>query len=185
MATITRVQPKLVQWNPGHPRQYFGGPEAPEIVEASGQSYGVGDFLYLDGSGNVAIATVDGNANLNGQLAGQATAAYVGSGNNVHMRRLTRDCIFEMNVYHGTAASAITALTQVGQIYAVKKVSGIWVVDIESTAESATVKIGRVKVIGISKSDTLGDTYGRVLVNFVEQSEETDGGSHINVYQLD
>lgn len=184
MATQVLVQPRIVQRSPSHPRQFFGGPEMPLVADAASQAYGVGDFLYLNSAGAVAIATVDGSDLMNGQIAGLATDAATGvTGRNVHFETLTKDCVLEMNVYHGTVGSAISALAQLGVIYAIKKVSSKWHVDIESTAESATVKLGKVKVIGFT--DPVGDTYGKVKVVVVEQSEETDGGSHINNYQLD
>ena len=164
----------------------YGGPEKPHIVEAAGQSYKDGDLLYLDSSKNVAIATVDGSNYLNTPIAGIANRGYVGSGLNVYFERIRHDHLIEMSIYHATPASAELTLAMLTQICAIKKISNIWVCDVETaigTLEAAAASLAKVRIVDIV--DDIGDRYARVLVQFLRFSIETDGGGLVRNLQLD
>lgn len=72
------------------------------------------------------------------------------------------DVIFECQVFHSTAASAITAASMAGKSYAFKlsAATGIDAIDIE-TAAAAT---DQLSVHKLSPKDAVGDAYGRVWV---------------------
>lgn len=188
-----------------------GGPEATWLKETAAQTYGVGDLVYVDSNGTVAICTVS-TFNLNSAVLGIATKAATGvTGANAFVRLITPQDSFVMNIFHTTAASAVTAQTQYGQVYAVRKNdavqptgtgtgaagSGKWVVDLVTTPEGTGVALARVKVVGFLLSPdmeilsgtgvyaqpALGDIYGPVIVRFVSSSIGTDGTQFIRVLQ--
>src|SRR6266436_743347 len=92
----------------------------PTIIETAAQAYVINDLLYFDTNGTVAIATRT-SGNLNSTVAGLATAKATGvTGAQVKIRGLRKDDILRCSVWHATAASAITAQTQLGVIYRVR-----------------------------------------------------------------
>jgi hypothetical protein len=98
-----------------------------------------------------------------------------------------------MQVIHGTAASAVTALTQRGQIYSIKKdESGndTYHVDIETDPESGTVALARVMVVDFPEGQiingvlsTIGDLKGWVIVKPLEFSIAEDGTPFTRILQ--
>lgn len=185
MSIKTKIQPRIVGSDLNATKSTFrGGPEEPYFGEAASQTYKAGDLIYLDSSGNVAIATVDGNANLSSAVAGLADAAASGvTAAAVHFPVIREDTLVEMSVYSTTPTSAELVKTMIaGKVYGIIKVSGVWCVDLDTTAESATVKIARVKIIRFV--DAVGDRYGRVIVKFIDETHETDGGSFQRNLQL-
>jgi hypothetical protein len=191
MATMTRIQPSF--WGSGihAPSNFVGGPEANWFKETASQTYGIGDLLYLDSNGTVAICTNSSNK-LNSAIAGIATKAATGTtGTAVHMKVIQPTDIYCMNVYHGTAASAITAQTQLGVSYGIILNSSKWAVDIENTTiEDGTTALGKVTVVGfpVYSPDgvrcAIGDTYGLVLVKFLPFTIATDGSPFTRNLQL-
>lgn len=177
MATITRIQPQVVGSILNDTKPYFlGGPEQPEFGEAASQTYDIGDLLTVT-SGKVAIATVDGSSNLTGAVLGIAKKAATGvTDAQAHVLAIRQDTILAMNVYHATPGSALLARSQLlSTIYAIKKVSNVWCVDIETTSEAAAVALGKVRIIKFLSA--IGDAYGRVLVQFAPFTMETDNGA--------
>jgi hypothetical protein len=189
MATRTRTQPRIAGsiTNAGCHPYFFGGPESTNFIEAAAQTWGMGDFLYLDSSGNLAICTSSG-ALLNVGIAGLAFAPASGvTGAKVHFAGLRSTDILEMNVYHATPASAVLARTLLGKTYAIELVSGIWCVSLANggtTAEDGTHSTASVKIIEYAENNVDGDVYGRVKCLLVPFSIETDGGGLRRVPQL-
>lgn len=179
--------------------------------ETAGQTYTVGDLVYLDSNGTVALCTNSSN-NLNSAIAGQAETPATGvTGAPVLIRAIRRDDIFRMSVWHSTAASAVLALTQLGVVYRVRYdtaalvagTGGKWVVDIENTTiEDTTHALGKVQVVGFYQgevftndspsksvqpsvnSGAFTDIYGQVLVKFIDFTIETDGGNIVRNLQF-
>jgi len=186
MATITRRQPVRVgsTSNRTNPRM-MGGQEQPWIVEDASQTWVKGDLLYANATDGKIVICTNSSDKLNSQVGGIAIKAASGVENtSVRFHAITPDDIIEMNVYHGTVGSAITARNQLGQCYGIKLISGKWVVDLESDPEGASTALAYVKVIGFSDKDTLGDTYGRVHVVFLPFTHEDDGGGLVRVLQF-
>lgn len=185
MATIARAQPRFIRrrGSAGH-RTFRGGAEETGIIrEDASQTWTAGDLIVFDSDGDLEQAV--GSEGTPGKIAGQATAAATGTtSSDVFFATISPLDIFLMNVYHATAASAITNRNQLGICYPIKLVSSVWVVDIESTGEDATTANCRVRVIGHWPEDTLGDTYGRVMVEFLEYSLATDGNPNTRILQL-
>lgn len=182
MATLTVIQPVHVLKSDNSSPRFAGGPEYPHFKETAGQSYGIGDFLYIDSSGTIAICTVDGSSILSSRLAGQATAKATGvTGTGVHFRIITEQDLFIFNVYHGTAASAITAQTQLGTRRQLKKINSVWRVDIENSIEGATDSAGQVTIVNFplrhpdGTKVAIGDVNGLVLCHFNNVSIASDG----------
>lgn len=195
MATHTLMQPYYIG-NMNHSQPYFlGGPEDTRLVEAATQTYAIGDLLYIDASGNVAICTSAGGAGtvLDSVVAGQAIkAANADITSPVHFRLIREGDLFAMNVWHTTAASAALAQTQLGQQFAIRRESSKWHVDIEVTAvEDADSSDAAVMVVAIPPknpltqvANTIGDIYGIVIVKFVTYSLASDGNPNRRVLQF-
>ena len=176
------------------------------LKETASQTYKAGDLVYLDSNGTVAIATTSSN-NLNSAIAGIATAKATGvTGTPVQLQVIRGTDAYKMSVWHATAASAVTALTQLGVVYRVRYdtsalptgTAGKWVVDIQNTTvEDATTALAKVQVIGfwegrvftsatpsVEAQAAIGDIYGQVIVKFVPFTIETDGGNIVRNLQL-
>lgn len=184
MATQTQTQAYYINTgNQNTPRRFKGGPEQPLFVEGTTQSWGVGDFIYQNGASNLQICTVNGSNQMTSQVGGQAKVKAVGTaGTQVHFPIIRTDDEFIMNVYHGTPASAITALTQIGTPRALVRINGIWMVDIENAVEGSANSLARVLVTDIPPlvtasggTNAVGDTYGFVKVSFLATSMALTG----------
>lgn len=201
MATLAFINPKLVNHAVyGSEPEQRGGLMENYIKEAASQTYVVNDLVYLvDGAGTLAICTV-ASTRLDSKIAGLAKRAATGvTSTAAEVHAIRADDEFLMNVYHSTAALAITALTQFGVQYGIIKpsASGKWHVDIENTTdiEDATHSLARVEVVGFETqygidstgqaiSPAIGDTYGLVRVKFLKRSAASDGSPAINILQL-
>lgn len=184
MATLVLAQPQWRYSLDGGPRPGRGAPEEPWLVEAAAQTYKAGAFVKLDGSGNVAVWDAGTNAQPHfGQAQRDATGVTGTAVKNVFATR--RHDVFAMNLYHATAASAKTAITQVGVRYRVIVQAGIFCVDLANTTiEDATHGYPWVKVIGFADPANVGaDIYGVALVVFGAQVAESDGGSPTQLLQ--
>ena len=203
MATIRRGQPIWIgnTRNTACPRM-AGGPEAPHFREAAAQTFKAGDVLYLDASGNIAIATVNGSNQSNSRLAGLAHEAASGvTSDQIYFQAIGPDDLYAMGVFHATPALAITAQDQLGTLRALVKttVSGngtnIWCVDIENAVTGASANLARVKIVdflyknmfdaGSLDRVAIGDIYGIVVVKFIMSAGDTDGDPSLhNILQL-
>lgn len=181
----------------------MGGPEYPHIKETASQTYKVGDLLYGDSSGTIAIATVDGGTPtlLNGEVAGQAIKDASGTtGQNVLFRRIRSEDLFFFSVHHQTEASAITAQADLFDVLGLCKstlgvggatVAASWRISKDAAGESATLANGDVRVLGIPLRHpiggallTIGDTFGLLLAKFNVISAASDGNPFRRVLQL-
>jgi len=176
MATQALQQPRWVHNIYGAPRRFFGGEEEKNFyLEAASQTYDRGAFVYQT-SGKLAVITA--TSKIFGQAFEDATGT---TSTRVYGARILPGDVFEVNVYHATAASALAALTQLGECYALKLVSGTIVLDIETTAEDGTTANARWKLVGYR--DPIGDVYGRVYAQVLEYSFATDGNPLTRILQ--
>ena len=117
-----------------------------------------GQWVRLDTNGKLERA--DAASHVLGILAAScvSTTTDVSEGTPVYVA--WPDIVFEAQVWHSTAASAITARNQKGKSYAIKldAATNIDAVDIE-TAAAAT---DQCVINDWSRKETLGDTNGRV-----------------------
>lgn len=157
-------------------------------------------MVYLDTNGTVAIATVSTDR-LNSKILGIAVKDATGTtGNEVLIQVIRPTDLFIMGVHHGTAASAITAQTQLGSIFGVDKqtVSGngtsIWCVNVEDAVTGADASLQRVKCVGFPLKNpfdagsltrpAIGDVYGLMIVQFLMNAADTDGNPSLtNILQ--
>lgn len=195
------VNPVRTSSTDGTPSYYVGDAVAtavgtgamPYIKETASQTYGIGDLVYLDSNGTVAICTKTSNK-LNSAVLGVAARAASGTTGAPTYVMTIRPCdVFIMNVYHSTAASSVSALTQLGTVRGIINVSGTsnrWAVDIENTAEDASTALGYVRIVGFPTGtyngvvQTIGDTNGLVLVQFNSWSLATDGNPNLRILQF-
>jgi hypothetical protein len=195
------INPVRIESTDGSPTYYFGDAvetadgtgSMPYIKETASQSYAVGDLVYLDSNGTIAICT-NTSQKLNSQILGQAARAASGTTGAPTYVQVIRPCdVFIMNVFHGTPASSVTALTQLGVVYGIFKhttTSNRFTVDIQNTTvEDGTTALAKVRVVGFPTGtyngavQAIGDTNGLVLVQFITFSIETDGGNIVRNLQ--
>jgi hypothetical protein len=201
MATHTYVNP--IYWkstdNAGPIYKGYAGPalttggENPTLKETASQSYRVGDLVYIDSNGTVAIVT-ESTDTVNSAILGQAARAATGvTGAPTYVQCWRPEDRYLMQVYHATPASAVTALTQRGQVYSIiKDESGndTYHVDIETDPESGTVALARVMVVDFPEGQiingvlsTIGDLKGWVIVKPLEFSIAEDGTPFTRILQ--
>lgn len=156
MATLQRYMPGgIVNWNQGNVR---------EFPEAASQSFKAGDPVDLV-SGKLTLAVAAGNNfGAGDDIVGVALEDASGTTNTrIKVYVFNANTILRLPVYHSTAASAITAYTQIGTSYEIRFHTGsILCVDIENTTNA------KGKVIGINEGDPrnpVGEQYG--LVDFI------------------
>lgn len=124
-----------------------------KIPEAATQSFKAGEFVYL-ASGKATACASDATAISHFALEDASGT----TDNEILAVQVSPDLEFEMCVYHSTAGSAVTAITQVGTKYALLVSSNMHYVDIEDETNLA------FQVQKLSPKDTVGDQYGRVIV---------------------
>lgn len=195
MATQVIMQPYFTG-NPKSTQQFWGGPEYPHVKETASQSYAIGDLIYYDTNGTIAIATVDGGTPtlLTSVVAGQALKAATGTtGANVYFRQIKTGDLFIVNVHHETPASAVTTLTDLCDIRGLCRSSTVptgqpagttWRLSLDAAGESATLANGDMTIVGFPLKSpiggvaaAIGDIYGLVLAQFNAWSQSTDAGS--------
>lgn len=160
MATITQV-PAIVVTTTTNQREVTG-----TYPEAASQSFKAGQFVYL-ASGKVTVCADDATTIL-GMAMQDATGV---TDSDILVALAVPENTFEANVYHGTPASAVTAITQVGVNYALQVDSNKCYVDIEDTSHDAFV------VRAISRKDAVGDQYGRVIFQVLAAASQVQAGS--------
>jgi predicted RecA/RadA family phage recombinase len=131
--------------------------------EAASQSFKKGELVYL-ASGKVTICGADPSLIL-GMAMEDATGT---TDTSIAVAIANKDTVFEGNVYHGTPASAITAVTDIGTDYGVVNANNKWYVDVSDTSNV------RILVRDLSKKDVVGDTYGRVLFQVMQDYCQLD-----------
>jgi len=152
MSTITATAAKATI--PGEIRWY---------PEAASQSYLKGEFLYLDNAGRLNVCTSD-YAGIAG-IAEAPASGTTGAASPVTIAK--RGQQFTMNVTNA-GSSQITANAQVGRHYSLYVASNIHYCDIGDTG------IQRFVVDAIAPDNTVGDTYGRVIVEVCKGYAQLD-----------
>jgi hypothetical protein len=185
MATQTLISPTYVgsSLNATCPL-LAGGSEQSWIKEVASSTWVAGDLLTIDSNGKLAECT-DSSGILTGSIDAIALTAASGvTDTNPLIRVIRPDDIFAMNVYHATAASAVTNQNQLTDRFGVfTSAAGLWHVDIENTTvEDATNSTARVRIVGFpatnpatGAANTIGDIYGVVYVKFLPFSIASDG----------
>lgn len=168
-----------------------GDGEEPYIKETASQTYDVGDLVYLDSNGTIAICTTT-SSKLNSAILGIAAKDATGTtGAPAFVHVIRESDVYVMNVLHSTVASSVTNQDQMGDVYGIILSSGKWRVDIENTTvEDGATALARVKIVGFPVQtkhnnvvSTIGDTHGLVLVKFLPFSIATDGSPFTRILQ--
>lgn len=118
-----------------------------------------GQWVQLDANGKLDDAT--GISDLVGILAADAKNTTSDTSDGTPVVLAEPNVVFEAQVWHSTAASAVTARNQQGKAFAVKigagtNIDGIDIVTAAAGTDQATV-------VGVSAKDALGAVHGRVL----------------------
>ena len=168
MATISIAQARYLGNRNGHAAILEGGPERPNIKETASQTYAQGAPAYKDSNGTIAVAVA--SSNIIGELAGFAQTAATGTtGAEVTYRPVRQGDRYLMNI-NGTSTTT-TALTQQGNKYMLDLYTGNLVVVNPDASFDDTKPWVRVLdlytvVGGFADGDVVGDTNGRVIVEF-------------------
>src|SRR6476646_1420491 len=139
MAQQTQQQLRFVRNKYSIPRYPMGGAvDAVQFKEAASQSWLAGDLLQYTAGTVVILPTgtfnsITGiptsstpNTGVGAQVLGQAEKDASGiTGTAVEFLPIREGDRFEMNVYHGTIGSAVTANTMIGKRFPVRKISGL------------------------------------------------------------
>lgn len=133
--------------------------------EAASQSFKAGQPVYLDGAGKVTACVF--NSALIAGFVRQDASGVVDTMIAVAIPR--PGVVMEMNVCGAAGASAVTALTNPGTKYE------IYIANNMCHVNTAAVTASRVRVIALSKKDTVGDEYGRVLVEVLGTNLQLSG----------
>ena len=159
MATISLQKAKVAGTISGN------SPEVRYFLEASAQSFKSGQFVYLS-SGKVA-ACADNTASVLGMAVHDASGE---ENKKIAVFVANKDTVFEMNVYHATPASAITAITQLGGKYGLEVDDNKCYLNLASTSDVA------FQVRDFSPKDSVGDTYGRVHIQVLTDISQLGAG---------
>ena len=151
MATINQVPARVAYTISGN------SPQVITIPEAATQSFKTGQFVYAN-SGK-ATACADDATTILGMAAHDASGT---TDADCKVYVANPDTVFEANVYHATAASAVTAITNRFVTYGLEVDSNKCYVDINDTTNKA------LHVIDLSPKDQVGDQYGRVLFQVID-----------------
>lgn len=159
MATISLQAAKVFGTISGN------APEVRVYPEAASQSFKAGQFVYL-ASGKVTVCG-DDTTSILGMAVGDASTV---TDTDCAVYIANFDTIFEMNVYHSSAGSAVTAITDVG---------GKKGLEVDSNKcyyalEEATALAFQVRFL--SPRDAVGDTYGRVCVQVLSDIMQVGPG---------
>ncbi len=209
MATQTFTQPTYRGNFYGLKTPTWGGIEKPSFaIETASQTYLVGDLLYIDTNGTMAICTTASDIS-NGPIAGQATKKATGTtGAAIHFRPIIPGDLYNMNLFHTTTASAVgtqAIFDDVRSLYwktggAIQTPStplvtntgslANWCVSLIAVPEGAADADARVRIIDCPQRRTDGtlnlitDIFARVTCMFLNYSLATDGNPNLRVLQL-
>jgi len=124
--------------------------------EGSNQSFKKGEFVYLDSNGYLVVCPSD-----SAKIAGMALADASGTqGTAIPIAVAEPGTRFVLNVYHSTAASAVTNKNQVGKKYGLYRDTSNYRHYVDLTDTSNT----RLVVVDLYPGDNEGDQYGRLIV---------------------
>lgn len=144
-----------------------GNPVIQDFYEAASQTFKAGDPVDVT-SGKVTIVVAYGNTlGANDDIMGFALEDASGTTDNkIRVLLITKPTLVRLPVMHATAASAITAVTQVGTAYELTlDANGILGVQIDATTNV------KGKVASIAPSYPVGEQYG--LVDFMLDPAQT------------
>ena len=150
MATIPKRAIDVAQTVSGN------SPQTVRLPEAASQTFKKGALVALNASGYLAECGADPTA-VCGVAAEDGHNGSAAGDYNLKLWVANDDTIFLANL----GGSSVTALTDVARPMGVVAASSLWHVD--KTDLTNTV----VKVIGLDTRDTVGDTNGRVLFQFL------------------
>lgn len=190
MATQSVTQPTYMGNFYGLKTPMWGGIEKPSFaIETASQSWTVGDLIYIDTNGTMAICTVSSDR-MDGFIAGQATKKATGTtGAAVHFRPIIHGDLYNMNLFHTTPASAVGTQAIFDDVRGLWWKAGAlgsntnsnWVVDMINTVEGSTDTSGRVRIIDCPQRRSDGtlnvitDIYARVKCLMLSYSSANTG----------
>lgn len=138
-----------------------GGGEAPIgwYQETNSLALKAGQFVNLNGG---QLEAASGTSDILGMLAADARNVTSDSLQATPVILATPDALFEMQVFHSTAANSVTSISMIGKSYALKQsiAAGVDGLDIETAANAAD----QFTVVMLSKKDAISATDGRVIV---------------------
>ena len=127
--------------------------------EAATQTFKKGEFVYLvSGKVTVVPTTKQSQSKVAGMALMDASETVDTA---IAIAVAEEGVVFELNVYHSSVGSAITAVADVSKVYGLKIASNKHYVDLTDTADTV------FHVKRLSPKDASGDTYGRLQVEVI------------------
>ena len=127
----------------------------------------VGQPCYDKADGLMYTSVASSSANVYKYIALEDVSTAIGADTTYkRFARIRPSDVFEMNVYHTTAASAVVTEAMTGVEYGIKVNSNVAVVDIENTTQKS-VQIVAPSWRDDSTNNSSDDVYARALVKFL------------------
>ena len=138
-------------------RYKSGQPVINWYPEASSQSFKAGDFVYRV-SGKLTICAAASNDVGNISILGRAVSPATGTVDTKLPVEIATDVSeFLFLMYHGTAASAVTAVTDPGTTLPLRNQAGTWAVNKQNDGTN-----DRILITEVSEDYPVGEQYGFV-----------------------
>lgn len=162
MATAAFVKPEVVRYRTGAANQE-------EYPEAAAQTYQLGAFVFINGTGQIAQCDGATPANIvtNGVLGIAPLPAKAETDALRRIEPLDPPRQIKMNVYHsGDEDLAVTSQAIVGDDFAIiiNTVNGIdfWVIDLNNTTDKV------VRILKLAPTNPVGDQFGTVYASVLK-----------------
>ena len=135
--------------------QHFSGPhKIQNFKEAAGQTFKTGDMVVVTTDTGYIRICATGDAVLTGIALKDATTT---EGSEIPVKVIESGTLLMSSVYHATAASAITAVTQIGASYDPRYSTGANYLDIGTQTDN--IFTGQKHMA----DDAIGTQYGRII----------------------
>ncbi len=148
------MEMSLVSYDSGHNKIRW-------YEEDESESFEKGQFVYLDGDGQLTECA--GNANE--KILGMAMKDASGEAGTMIPVALAPGAVFSMSPYHDTEASAVNSMDNVGSATQFKVTSNKCAVDVANIGDAAEATL---VIVGLDSRDTEGDQFARYLVKVAE-----------------
>jgi len=154
MATLTLVNPRVVSGDTL---------EKVTALIKNGESWKAGQWLTINSSGQLTASVSDEDAATGGiqYIAPADISDPANATTTTEVLAIGPDAVFEGNVYHGTAASALATTAQIGMQYGINVASNVVSIDIAETTSPAVI-VTEIGSIYAPIDNSAADVYGRI-----------------------
>ena len=130
------------------------------------ETFTKGDWVYIS-SGKLSICAAAGNDVGNISLLGRSLANAEDVANSISglcpVEIADDTAEFAFPIYHGTAASAVTANADIGATYPLRNQGGIWGLNKENDGTNDRIKVTEVDLSRYPLGEQYGVVWGKVI----------------------